>query len=83
MANAAHARRAPRASGRRSISVANTSDGPVDLGGHLVKLHDDDTRLARHLGRRPHGLADGKGVVSLRTSDDMTSCTAWGPASCR
>jgi endonuclease YncB( thermonuclease family) len=101
-----------------SISVTNTSGGPVDLGGHLVKLHnagrpdqfvfgypfrpgtvlapgetlaidpggspDDDTRLERHLGRGPYVLADGKGVVSLRTSDDLvTECTAWGSASCR
>ena len=101
-----------------SIAVANTSGGPVDLGGHLVKLHnagkpdqfvfgypfrpgtvlrpgetlridpggspDDDTRLERHLGRGPYVLADGKGVVSLRTTDDLvTSCAAWGPASCR
>jgi endonuclease YncB( thermonuclease family) len=101
-----------------SISVANTSGGPVDLGGHLVKLHnagkpdqfvfgypfrpgtvlepgetlrldpggspDDDTRLVRHVGRGPFVLADGKGVVSLRTTDDLvTSCTSWGTASCR
>lgn len=100
-----------------AISVANTSGAPVDLGGHLVKLHnagkpdqfvfgypfrpgtvlqpgetlridpggspEDDTRLVRHLGRGPYVLADGKGVVSLRTSDDLvTRCTAWGSASC-
>ena len=96
-----------------SISIANTSGGPVDLGGHLVKLHnagkpdqfvfgypfrpgtvlapgetlridpggspDDDTRLERHAGRGPFVLADGKGVVSLRTTDDLvTGCTSWG-----
>ena len=91
---------------------------PVDLGGHLVKLHNagkpdqfvfgypfrpgtvlqpgetlridpggspsDDTRLERHAGRGPYVLADGKGVVSLRTTDDLvTACEAWGAASCR
>ena len=101
-----------------SISVTNTSGGPVDLGGHLVKLHNagkpdqfvfgypfrpgtvlapgetlrhrpgrlagDDTRLERHAGRGPYVLADGKGVVSLRTTDDLvTACDAWGAASCR
>ena len=101
-----------------SISVTNASGGPVDLGGHLVKLHNagkpdqfvfgypfrpgtvlqpgetlridpggspsDDTRLERHLGRGPYVLADGKGVVSLRTTDDLvTACEAWGAASCR
>jgi hypothetical protein len=101
-----------------SISITNTSGGPVDLGGHLIKLHnagkpdqfvfgypfrfgtvlqpgetlwldpggspDDDTRLERHAGRGPYVLADGKGVVSLRTTDDLvTACEAWGAASCR
>ena len=101
-----------------SISITNTSGGPVDLGGHLVKLHNagkpdqfvfgypfrrarcwqpgetmrldpggspsDDTRLERHAGRGPFVLADGKGVVSLRTTDDLvTACDAWGAASCR
>jgi endonuclease YncB( thermonuclease family) len=101
-----------------SISITNTSGGPVDLGGHLVKLHlsgkpdpfvfgypfragtvlapgetlridpggspSDDTRLERHLGRGPYVLADGKGVVSLRTTDDLvTACESWGAASCR
>jgi endonuclease YncB( thermonuclease family) len=100
-----------------SISVTNASGGPVDLGGHLVKLHNagkpdqfvfgypfrpgtvllpgetlridpggspsDDTRLERHLGRGQFVLADGKGVVSLRTTDDLvTACEAWGDASC-
>ena len=104
--------------GDESISIANTSGGPVDLGGHLVKLHNagkpdqfvfgypfragtvlapgetmrldpggspvDDTRLERHAGRGPFVLADGKGVVSLRTTDDLvTDCTSWGDASCR
>ncbi len=104
-----------------SISITNTSAGAVDLGGHLVKLHNagkpdqfvfgypfrpgtllapgetlrldpggspsDDTRLERHAGRGPFVLADGKGVVSLRTTDDLvTACVRWGPAhpaSCR
>ena len=104
-----------------SISISNTSGAPVDLGGHLVKLHNagkpdqfvfgypfrhgtvlapgetlrldpggspgDDTRLVRHAGRGPYVLADGKGVVSLRTTDDLiTACVRWGPthpASCR
>jgi endonuclease YncB( thermonuclease family) len=101
-----------------SISVTNVSGAPVDLGGHLVKLHlsgkpdqfvfgypfragtvlapgetlridpggspSDDTRLVRHLGRGPYVLADGQGVVSLRTADDLvTACEAWGSASCR
>jgi endonuclease YncB( thermonuclease family) len=100
-----------------SISIANTSGGPVDLGGHLVKLHNagkpdqfvfgypftagtvlqpgetmvvdpggdasDDTRLRRHVGRGTFVLADGRGVVSLRTTDDLTTdCAAWGDASC-
>ncbi len=101
-----------------SISITNVSGFPVDLGGHLVKLHNagkpdqfvfgypfrpgtvlqpgealridpggspsDDTRLERHAGRGPYVLADGKGVVSLRTTDDLvTACEAWGAASCR
>ena len=101
-----------------SISITNTSSAPVDLGGHLVKLHNagspdqfvfgypfragtvlapgetlridpggspsDDTRLERHLGRGPYVLADGKGVVSLRTTDDLvTDCQDWGASSCR
>ena len=103
--------------GHESISIANTSGGPVDLGGHLVKLHNagkpdqfvfgypfrrarccagrddgldpggspsDDTRLRRHVGRGSFVLADGKGVVSLRTTDDLvTDCASWGDASCR
>jgi hypothetical protein len=104
--------------GRESISIANTSGAPVDLGGHLVKLHNagkpdqfvfgypfragtvlapgetmvldpagepgEDTRLYRGLGRGTYTLADGKGVVSLRTTDDLvTACTSWGDASCR
>ena len=104
--------------GRESISIANTSGGPVDLGGHLVKLHNagkpdqfvfgypfkagtvlapgetmvldpggspsEDTRLQRHVGRGSFVLADGKGVVSLRTTDDLvTDCASWGDASCR
>ena len=103
--------------GDESISIANTSGEPVDLGGHLVKLHNagkpdqfvfgypfkagtvlapgetmvldpggspsDDTRLERHAGRGSFVLADGKGVVSLRTTDDLvTDCTSWGDASC-
>jgi len=103
--------------GRESIQITNTSGGPVDLGGHLVKLHNagkpdqfvfgypftagtvlqagetlvldpggdpgEDTRLLRHAGRGSFVLADGKGVVSLRTTDDLvTDCTSWGDASC-
>jgi endonuclease YncB( thermonuclease family) len=106
-----------RPRGRESISIANTSGGPIDLGGHLVKLHHagkpdqfvfgypfqagtvlaagetmvldpsgepgEDTRLYRGLGRGSYTLADGKGVVSLRTTDDLvTACTSWGDASC-
>jgi hypothetical protein len=101
-----------------SISVTNTSGFPIDLGGHLLKLHNagkpdqfvfgypftlgtvlapgetmqldpggspsDDTRLQRHAGRGPFVLADGRGVVSLRTTDDLvTACEAWGDAACR
>jgi len=101
-----------------SIWVSNISGFPIDLGGHLVKLHNagkpdqfvfgypfrpgtvlqpgetlridpggapsDDTRLERHAGRGSFVLADGKGVVSLRTTDDLvTACEAWGAASCR
>jgi endonuclease YncB( thermonuclease family) len=52
----------------------------IDPGGSP----GDDTRLQRHLGRGPYVLADGKGVVSLRTTDDLvTACEAWGAASCR
>lgn len=115
---AGRVRLAVQPSRRESISIANTSGGPVDLGGHLVKLHNagkpdqfvfgypfrpgtvlqqgetlridpggspsDDTRLERHLGRGPYVLADGKGVVSLRTMDDLvTACESWGAASCR
>jgi endonuclease YncB( thermonuclease family) len=103
--------------GRESISIANASGGPVDLGGHVLKLHNagkpdqfvfgypfkagtvlqpfetmvldpggdasDDTRLRRHAGRGAFVLADGRGVVSLRTTDDLTTaCEAWGDASC-
>jgi endonuclease YncB( thermonuclease family) len=103
--------------GRESISIANTSGGPVDLGGHVLKLHNagkpdqfvfgypfkagtvlqagetlvldpggepsEDTRLRRHAGRGTFVLADGKGVVSLRTTDDLvTECRDWGAASC-
>ena len=104
--------------GREPISIANTGGGPVDLGGHVLKLHNagkpdqfvfgypfklgtvlqagetmvvdpggdpgDDRRLSRHVGRGPFVLADGKGVVSLRTTDDLvTDCQDWGAASCR
>ena len=103
--------------GRESISIANAGGGPVDLSGHVLKLHDagkpdqfvfgypfkagtvlqpfetmvldpggdpsDDTRLRRHAGRGTFVLADGRGVVSLRTTDDLTTaCEAWGEASC-
>jgi endonuclease YncB( thermonuclease family) len=103
--------------GRESISIANTSGGPVDLGGHVLKLHNagkpdqfvfgypfkagtvlqpgetmvvdpggdssEDTRLRRHAGRGTFVLADGRGVVSLRTTDDLTTaCVDWGDASC-
>jgi hypothetical protein len=115
---AGRVRLAVQPSRSESISIENVGDGPVDLGGHLVKLHnagrpdqfvfgypfrpgtvlgagetlrilpagspEEDTRLERHLGRGPFVLADGKGVVSLRTADDLvTDCTAWGAASCR
>jgi hypothetical protein len=44
----------------------------------------DDTRLVRHAGRGPYVLADGRGVVSLRTTDDLvTDCVAWGDSACR
>ena len=100
-----------------SMAITNTSGGPVDLGGHVAKVHlndrpnhfvmgyffrtgtilqpgetmrvdpggsaSDDTRLERHAGRGPHVMPDAGGVVSLRTTDDLvTSCTAWGSASC-
>ena len=52
----------------------------VDPGGDP----GDDTRLLRHVGRGSFVLADGKGVVSLRTTDDLvTDCAAWGDAACR
>ena len=36
------------------------------------------------LERAERALADGKGVVSLLTTDDLvTDCEAWGDASCR
>ena len=104
--------------GRESMRIANTSGGAVDLGGHVLKLHNagkpdqfvfgypfaagtvlqagetmvidpsgdpsDDTRLERGLGRGSYVLADGRGVISLRTTDDLvTACSAWGAASCR
>jgi endonuclease YncB( thermonuclease family) len=103
--------------GRESIRIANTSGGPVDLGGHVLKLHNagkadqfvfgypfkagtvlqagetleidpggdpsEDTRLRRGLDRGSYVLADGKGVISLRTTDDLvTTCSSWGAASC-
>ena len=52
----------------------------IDPGGDP----GDDTRLLRHVGRGTFVLADGKGVVSLRTTDDLvTECQDWGAASCR
>jgi len=52
----------------------------IDPGGDP----GDDTRLLRHVGRGTFVLADGKGVVSLRTTDDLvTDCEDWGAASCR
>ena len=52
----------------------------IDPGGDP----GDDTRLLRHAGRGTFVLADGKGVVSLRTTDDLvTDCQVWGAASCR
>jgi hypothetical protein len=51
----------------------------LDPGGDA----SDDTRLRRHAGRGAFVLADGRGVVSLRTTDDLTTaCEAWGDASC-
>ena len=42
-----------------------------------------DSRLERHLGRGDHVLADGGGIVSLRTlTDIVTTCEAWGRERC-
>ena len=51
----------------------------LDPGGSRA----DGTRLERHAGRGSFVPADGKGVVSLRTTVDIvTDCTSWGDASC-
>jgi len=43
----------------------------------------DDTALVRHLGRPDYALADGRGLVSLRTSTDLvTDCFGWGGVGC-
>jgi hypothetical protein len=51
----------------------------VDPGG----ARGDGSTLLRFLGRGSHVLADGGGVVSLRTMTDAeTACADWGRGRC-
>ena len=64
--------RLPVPSRHRAAAGRDAADRPGRLAGRRHALE-------RHLGRGPYVLADGKGVVSLRTTDDLvTSCDVMG-----
>jgi endonuclease YncB( thermonuclease family) len=91
--------------GRESITVTNTSGGPVDLSDHVLKLRNHGTpgqyvfgSVFRHgtvlapggsVSVDParvgtgYALANGGGVVELRTlTDRETACADWGFGRC-
>jgi hypothetical protein len=68
------------------VACSDPLAGRVRLAVQPSGSPEDGTLLERHLGRGRFVLADGTGVVSLRTADDVvTDCVEWGPthpASC-